>query len=115
MAFLLLDIDDFKVINDTYGHQEGDTVLQKIAESGRSLLRSGVVGQPLHPARVDRRREDADVARGADHVHPPGGAEVAVRAGDTEHFAAALEPFLDSGLHFSTLAFFLPNPHPPPP
>ncbi|WP_166358388.1 GGDEF domain-containing protein [Pseudomonas akapageensis] len=43
LSFLLLDIDDFKLINDTYGHQEGDQVLQRIAETGKAVLRRGDV------------------------------------------------------------------------
>jgi diguanylate cyclase (GGDEF)-like protein/PAS domain S-box-containing protein len=37
-AFLLLDIDDFKVINDIQGHYIGDVLLKKIADRLKSFI-----------------------------------------------------------------------------
>ena len=38
-GFIMIDIDDFKKINDTYGHLQGDKVLQKLSLCIKSSIR----------------------------------------------------------------------------
>lgn len=46
MALLMLDLDHFKYINDVHGHQMGDKVLKRFADTLLSLLRNiDIVGR----------------------------------------------------------------------
>lgn len=39
VALIMLDIDDFKAVNDVHGHQQGDLVLRRVGEVLRQLSR----------------------------------------------------------------------------
>ena len=41
MALLLIDLDGFKTVNDTFGHDQGDVLLQKVAERLKLAVRDG--------------------------------------------------------------------------
>lgn len=46
IALFFIDLDDFKTVNDSYGHLTGDTVLKKVAEEIKKAIRSvDVVGR----------------------------------------------------------------------
>jgi diguanylate cyclase (GGDEF)-like protein len=42
LSLLILDVDRFKNFNDTYGHQQGDTVLQMVADTLTQSIKRGI-------------------------------------------------------------------------
>lgn len=90
LSCLLLDVDHFKRVNDTYGHQTGDVVLKEVAALIRAQLRGSDVlsrygGEEfaalLMGASQSKATEVAERVRQSIAVHPfklPNGAEFGV-------------------------------------
>ena len=83
LAVMFLDVDDFKKINDTLGHDSGDLVLQEIAARMSSALRKGDI--------ICRLGGDEFIVL-IDHIRRSGSATTVVRK-----LQAALKPRFDVG------------------
>lgn len=65
LALVFLDLDRFKEINDTYGHQEGDRALQRLAGLLRESLRSSDLAGRMGGDEFTACLVKADVETGA--------------------------------------------------
>jgi len=79
LSLIMFDLDHFKQVNDTYGHQAGDAVLKHVASLVRQRLRSSDV-----VARVGGE-EFAVLLRGAD-------LRTAARVGERMRVSVATKP-----------------------
>lgn len=84
LSVLFVDIDHFKQVNDTYGHQAGDIVLHKLAQLMRDSLRSVDT--------LGRYGGEEFVA-----VLPETGLDEAVRAAERLRLITAEHTFLSQG------------------
>jgi diguanylate cyclase (GGDEF)-like protein len=82
VALLFIDLDDFKLINDALGHQEGDRVLREVATRLKRSLRESDIGARVGGDEFTVLLEDVVDASGAVRV--------------AEHFQAQLRiPFAE--------------------
>jgi diguanylate cyclase (GGDEF)-like protein/PAS domain S-box-containing protein len=101
-AVLFLDFDRFKVINDSFGHTEGDNLLKQIARRLESTLRSGDLvarlGGDEFTILVNNLNEPSDASLIAEHIQST--LEIPFEIGGSKIFISA-----SIGIALSTIGY----------
>lgn len=84
LSLIMIDLDDFKVLNDTFGHAAGDSVLRQVSDAIRVVLR--------HADLAGRVGGDEILL-----VLPNTGAEGAMQLSERLRVALAARPYVTSG------------------
>ena len=66
LAVLLFDLDDFKAVNDTYGHDAGDALLAAVGQRLRTTIRDGDTAARLRRRRIRHRAAELCRSPGPD-------------------------------------------------
>lgn len=118
LSMLMLDLDEFKAVNDRYGHHVGDTVLHKVGEVFRNRLREfDVVGRIggeefavlLPETDIDRAFEVAERLRldiAAAEIQPEPGKLLGITASIGVATLTAEEVDIDRLLKFADQAMY---------
>jgi diguanylate cyclase (GGDEF)-like protein len=106
-ALLLIDLDNFKALNDTLGHELGDTLLKQVAQRLKRCVREGDT--------VARRGGDEFVVILANLSMSEREAATGIETAAEKIFASLNQPYrLDDAIHHSTASIgaTLFNGHP---
>lgn len=106
LAVLMLDIDHFKSVNDTYGHAAGDAVIAEVCRLARGCLRSAdFIGRwggeefiaVLPGARRAQAEAVAERMRGAieSGIRSPRPVTVSIGVADTDNGAAGMQNLIE--------------------
>ncbi len=109
VALIVMDIDEFKIINDSYGHHVGDHALRKVAVTLQSALRSydlcvRYAGDEFIVVLAACARDEAEAKR-RELQQKVGEIELEVRGGKTIRLAASAgcSVFPHDGATYETL------------
>lgn len=105
-AFLMIDVDDFKCVNDTLGHADGDKMLIGFASAVRKLFRAGDLVARMGGDEYAMFMKDIDSDRSAlDKADEVRGAmaKIAVRLGVPVTASVGVSVYAQDGRTFESL------------